>query len=1603
MTESNVLVPRWGNNTLVYDSIGSNHILITSGKKYSNIPLRPGILTKQGTDNSFVTPQGLIYGSGDGDSWTLESSGILDNNGILLYSKDPQEYSTQSIDNGLIYGYNNSLKFANKEDPNKIGLIMMKKDGTVQVSGTSINGKGFVQLEGDGDNTYALNVNQYQKGLIYSPTNNNITYTESKGLLYGKTENNNYVIQGTEINTGFVVSDAYNYIGLPYKQGIYVSPSDGNSPISYAQDGLLYGKLDASDGNYSLSPIKPSNNVRDSIIYWKSSSSTYDHITVNPGLLMVSNTGLIFQNLQTDSNKYLLSVSKDSSNNLVISSVTGLQNGLIKYNGRAYSTNTISNGVAYGNNENINYYSNSGILVGQSGSNNQYSIMAISNYGIVSSKSDGYETINYNKGILVTKEKDVKGGFQSSTGILYGLSSGDYYSLSGIIDVGLVKSLGSSNAPVVIPTQASSILVTNNSSDISWSTPSEGIMVWSKDGSFSTVNDHDDDNTDYTSILVYSDSTPLKMVVPEGKNYLLGPTSLVALDSTALPDIHPSNLALTTSASQLNLHNLLQVNGSSFSSLQSQITGTVLWGPSNVSAVAAPSGINNPVLHYNGVKPVWNKVNIKNENIEWINTNTINLNKVVQKGSTSLSSLQTDIFTGGTVLYDPTDVKAVPAPRTGVINPVLYYNEGDLQWQPVQITAGSLDFDPDITGLPEGTAWSNIVTYFDEDNNRRLRAITSNLETSDYGIYNSQGKLVKLNAKILNDMGLNFFQPSENNDNSYIGTNLTLFSSSFDSVDFNVNAINIFKYFTTTQYNDGYYTYVSRNSPLPDNINTTLVNTYNGLYSIINANQMDTNNLYIKFNTTIHVDSITLPKQDSKYKQSNDTSTSYSSSSIANKHLVIGVYTNFNKNIGEYYQNVFYCNQNTLGTIPTSELFNDDRTLLGYMIINLGSPNIDNQTATISINEKFEMESTIKYNSNFSVLTNEDLVDGLISFRPMFYINNNQTTEALHYNNGGVINNISSLVQSLNSTELTLYTDTDTNTTLKYNDDYYYKDEYIVFNPEKFAKGIDQTGYSWFSKSNLALKNYMYIWNTGPSYPRPTNTNIFTTHLYYCDYDQDESNLYALKDNKYIKAYSYYNTTNNTISLHTKSGYYHNNGSMSEVCLYNNNNSINPPSIKLDTDYYSYVGDSIYNNLNGEEISLPTDTNVVTTEGIKIVLNSNIHYLNNNICDSNDNIIFPAATFEYNNVRVRQNNFFKDTSNNLHVLLDSNTSSFDVSGLTSGKLNIEGIQSNEDVVWTTRNGPVIPNGYYINGTFNSQLCTSEGQKIYVTRPCIYDGEYTTTQDIIIRTTNDASQEGEYKYTTFGVTDHNNDVIIPSTNILYGTEEKVLIDNTKYEANINGSNVIISSKITGEDVITSTFVRNFNIIDYYILNSSYKALPNFIYRSEGINLTGATIRPVGDYITISDYRFINGLPYFENGGYSAQNNKNLITRDNDVKYYIAGLKPSNYEISISWNADKMIYNRDNNNIYFGDEFITSSGFLSVVNDEILAAQIFSDPIEKDITIKLKPIAKNSILNFSRGSSSTTMSTLSTNIKNQLSIANISVTLTANPGTYPSIIN
>lgn len=909
--------------------------------------------------------------------------------------------------------------------------------------------------------------------------------------------------------------------------------------------------------------------------------------------------------------------------------------------------------------------------------------------------------------------------------------------------------------------------------------------------------------------------------------------------------------------------------------------------------------------------------------------------------------------------------------------------------------------------------WRNIVT---NDKSNIVSIQTEYFNDQDYGIYNKNGKVVKLNTKVLNDIGLKFFSPSEINETGYITTNVIIYNSSTDSVSFPVNYYNVYNfhcnenpyinnddklYMQNLQYTNGFYNFttVSNNLPVYDQIK----NTYDGFYNFIETNKINSNTCYLHFTTSLFVDSIIMPPSNDKYID-------YSRDNISNYDCIIGIYTNFGKvEPNTFYQNIFFCNSNT--PVLSAE---DTSPLLGYLIVNLA--NID-KSGKVNINQLYDIDSTVPYNTNIINYDIDQLKNGILTFRPLFYKNNNNNIISLHYDNK-TTSDFYKRIRHLDSASLTIkqYDDLydEKESTLSRNTNYiYYKDNLRL--TENVT--IDSNFNNMFHNYSIVIPNNGII---SKNINKKDGTASITLNYIYCDTD-DKENVYYL--NNCIKPFSYIVDERNNYYLSDPIlGNVSNNNSLYNVCLLTDNYTIvSNKQIILSKDYYTFISSTtesitVKNNNTDKEIILKGSYPSCNNGYISIDDIDNIYEINkfNNLVNENDGISLEYKTYVVQNFRINTSVIYNNpNTSNLHILVKDD----DIESLNY----IVQYSTNNVETWLYKtNNIYVTEGKiarFTNNTisFNSNMYgIDNNNNRYEYYPIIFNNDYVYRKELLI-----PNDDNTFKYTLFGVIYKNTRYIFSAKDVSLNIYGQIAVNTDKYYYNSNERAIY---SIEGYKIVDDSTISYNEYIE--ILNSNYAC--NYITRT--INNENKRFCYLYNKINIPiDYESLNNSVIHiknpkrgQNSYYnpSVTNQYNLLsTAKIDENIVNKSISRSGNKITLTLsdlNTSDNINNEDTTNAIITEEGITvikNNSFIMkitnsnefVISDNHIDIPFFETPIEKDMKVVLKPISKYSILSYNNKSYTNQAYTLAKNVGFKISLCNIYVTLTSYIGEYPSMIN
>lgn len=968
----------------------------------------------------------------------------------------------------------------------------------------------------------------------------------------------------------------------------------------------------------------------------------------------------------------------------------------------------------------------------------------------------------------------------------------------------------------------------------------------------------------------------------------------------------------------------------------------------------------------------------------------------------------------GSMNNDVWTLNSIDPPTTGInaADKTLYYSNGKYVWSELSVSSKNIKVDPsNINGK-----WTNFL--INESNNFTSTPASVN----NYGIFNSRGNVINLDSKVLGELGFRFFSPSEINETGYITTNLILFNSSVTSVSFPVNYYNILNFHSTKNTNagnissniwnlsftKGLYNYTTTSNNLPIELNNTFTTTQQLFYNYVIDNTTK-DDVYIHYTTTLDIDSVILPPSNSNYwtliKKSDDsyTSSGYILSDMSKYKLILGISTSFsNIRTDTYYQNIFLCNQ------YTPVMSNDDlSTLLGYLIIDLKDIDADGK---VNINKSLNIDSTIPFNKNTIMLSNDEFKNSIISFRPYYYIDQLNNIRSLHYNDYNdkpLIYDIKS-IESIGGDQSIIFTG---GKELK-------SDQYQYVNDKLRLTGnvcVDSNFQNIYTDSQLVMPSYAF---TDVTVDKAGNNITITTNNTYCDYKK--KNIYFLGDN-YIKAFNYYNhkniaKTNNMI------GYFAYNNDLVYTCLRTYNNHLQNRTIILQSGTYKLSDNTIALDTGTETkiLQLIEGTNAYYWSNDAIIIEDPHNMFNlsgtNLIYNNNNDFIIPYGTYEIINTRIDKSlTYITPEDNNVHV--DYKCYAGDI--------------HHRELMYPTEDDKV---SYFIG---SNDICLMRGivrlysfintytgiynsdgklQDIYENHPFLFNGDYIINNELLID-----NSEKKFETTVWGITyTDNNDnttTVFKNTDVKWNLLNQFVLDSTKYY--YNATNKSIYTKDSNILV-----VENVNGVSYHeyieILNSNYYCMHS-IYNSIGIlchklhPLSTYNLSYVNNYIRIKNYAKYKGTNdynpndpivsmstwynLFTTSAYDTITSNNNITTS--IKNGVITLNLN--DLNNTENPRLIVGQRG---IYKDNKFLIHYSGNSnniVYTDEYTDFPFFDVPVEKDIKVLLNPVTKYSNLKYYKTSSVGTTYTLATYVDFKVSLCNINATLTSYVGEYPSIIN
>lgn len=943
---------------------------------------------------------------------------------------------------------------------------------------------------------------------------------------------------------------------------------------------------------------------------------------------------------------------------------------------------------------------------------------------------------------------------------------------------------------------------------------------------------------------------------------------------------------------------------------------------------------------------------------------------------------------------------------------VLYYGKHDNNtvphWRALTITGKNFSISGDAITAP----WKTLL--INKNTNNFVAVETETFNATEYGVFNNTGKVVKLSPKIMNDIGFKIFSPSEINEQGILTANIIIYNSSTDNVSLPVNYFsclnfhskskttagqNISESMRNTSYTDGFYNYtaVSNNLPIYDSIK----NTYNGFYSYIYDNNITSNDYYIHYTTSIDIDSIRFPTDNTNYYRYDHEF--YTLGALSNYKIIIGVFTNFSEISSDmpYYKNIFFCN---VSKLVISQY--DTHVLLGYLIVDL--KDINKTTGIVNIKRQYDIDSTVPvYNTKIDT---EELKNGALCFRPLYYMKQDGTILSLYYNdkvdNSPLFRNVNSLTSS------SMKFISAPAVTINYNEHYTYNNDKLRFNTNKVV--VDSNTSEVYVDSTLIIPSYM---------AESIEPNQAVFNKIYCDVDSaDPTYLYPLT--YYFKPFSYYKynefyLTNDVLGYTIYNPEYADiEAYLCNVHITSYDRYLKPHTYVLNNSVYASNSSGIYDRSNPSEYIITDSSMYYVADGYIHVIHNEKMYIDNynNVC-YNGKVWFTYGTYMDQKLSVDTQLLYIDENSNVHLCVskNGNVGTSDVIKL-SGIENVYAYKVPTQVVLgaTIDNSKIGPSG------INSNIYTINGLNVYETRPFLYKNDYTLREDIILK------NNSIFQYImNKGVLYNNEYYIFNANEAKLNVIGQIVISGDKYKfGNVEGIPAIINT-ITSTPVVTDS---NNNIINNHhieITNSNFIILDCKAYQTSNSSMKCLCERLCPSQ-NIVEYDQNTGVISIDSAktdtgyySYNFDNNNNTRYYQNliiSTNFCITGDSRNNIKIEDGKIVLRTYGNdspRDNSSyavITGGGVYINNTYATTLVNnnnivytDDYVEMPFFDTPVEKDMQINITPITKYTILAYNNISYSTSANTLSNIIGYKISLCNIHATLTSYVGEYPSIIN
>ena len=989
-------VPRLLNDYIVYDNVQNNSLVyVTSDGSYKEIIADRGLLVKDANDSvtspTFKSYTGILYYSNN----QLTSSDELTANNILFVNNSSRlEQITTSVNennNEINEGVLTTYEFNDKQVTQ--GNTVPKFSSQFVLNNAEVT-DGNQRIE----DPYLI----YGKGI----NNGGLSFINASDDTYNfiSVDNTNGVIQMSNINDVFNdlgsvdTNTSFKIVAIDANEKVSLITADtineeGNYVLYNENNNLQFKEL--TDAFGTVTPSELELNTEQYFDYTKDdliAQNDNDKFVVAPH----SNTTLTYPYFTGENGEYWKDLSKQPF--LTISNTNTINNVINKF--YPVVVNTDDKNIYTVNNLEPAYY----VL---NANNSTYY-----NYANLFNISDSYisggnlQIANYNSGVNLGTTETL---FNLSNVLCFSNSTifqnKGNVNTSGILQIGTDENIKVNNTiiPNITDLQSTSNTHTAQISQLNTASNVFATQITNLSTSKCVINEDRNSIINISNILTNNSSDPTKII----RGHISYNSGVMYLDNSKNINVvnpSPINSALISTSNgymwtQITTQLIADDAVTNVKIASNSITDAKIFNETITSNSIAVKAITGDRLADKTI--TGDRLADKTITGDQIANNTVNGYNIAQRtiGDDNIGFKQIT-----TPLIDDNAVNTSQIANNAVTNVKIANNS---------VTGSKLNFN----GSQPSGSWNNILI------NNSNQLIKTNATVTNYGVFTNTGTVTNLDASVLNSVGLKFFTPTDDegkiDESSYLATRFIVYTSNSGNIIFKPNFVSFLKYNEINNFDKSIICdYISNvnNNVLDKSLNGESSNTVSILYKNILNQQKDNeyvyNGKYLNFKTLLHIDSIQLSNAYNTNAYSYDTNSNSHQYSIANLKsdnltLIIGVYTNLYPNQynseNRKYNDIIFLNSKIV--MYHNTILDIRETLLGYILINLND--VDN-SGNITLNKDYEFNSSIIINnSNFAYYTDgnstntlNNVYNNIISFRPLFYLKNNNITDirSLYYN-----------------------------------------------------------------------------------------------------------------------------------------------------------------------------------------------------------------------------------------------------------------------------------------------------------------------------------------------------------------------------------------------------------------------------------------------------------------------------------------------------------------------------------------------------------------------------------------------------------------------------